>query len=208
MALTEDNFQAQLNSGLCLPVLILPKSELSTRIQRQSIWYGEPLDCLLDEILGDSQDIIEVHDHSQPTLNDFSLTKTCQEVRERFNMAIEDRGCPWNCLEIRDQLSGFKGPISLQQGGKILHWQMIEPEDRRKNRYGYTLMDGSKTVDEWSLASEKHSGSTAHINIGYATWISYLAGKKTFWDRNPLFDNQQIWKAFDVDDDHWVFKES
>lgn len=93
VAMTEEDLQTQLDSGLRLPVLILPQSELSTRIQWQSTWYRENLDTLLDEIFGDSEDLIEVHDHSQPTLNEFTLTKTCQEVRERFDMAIEDRGC-------------------------------------------------------------------------------------------------------------------
>lgn len=160
--MTEQDFQTQLDSGLRSPVLIL---------------------------LINSQDLIEVQDHSQPTLNEFTLTKTCQKVREQFNMAIEDRGCPWNCLEIRDQFSGFKGPISLQQGGKLLHWQMIDPEDHRKIRAGYSSMDRSKAVDEWLLDSEKHSGSTAHVDIAYATWISCLAGKQACWVPNPLFED-------------------
>lgn len=188
----------------------LPSSKqlsVTTRIQRQSTWYGEPLDHLLDEILGDSQDTIEVQDHSQPTLNEFTLTKTCQEVRKQFNTAIEDRGCPWNCLEIRDQLSGFKDPISLQQGGKLLHWQMTDLEDCRKNCYSYTLMDGSKAVDEWLLISEKYSGSTTHVDVAYATWISCLIGKKNFWVWNLLFEDQKIWKEFDVTDDHRFFED-
>lgn len=137
----------------------------------------------------------------------FTLTKTCQEVRKRFNTAIEDRGCPWNCLEIRDQLSGFKDPISLQQGGKRLHWQMTDREDCRKNCYSYTLMDGSKAVDEWLLISEKYSGSTTHVDVAYATWISCLIGKKNFWVWNLLFEDQKIWKEFDVTDDHRFFED-
>lgn len=50
---TDVEVQAQLDSGLRLPVLILPESELSTRIQRRSVWFGETLDSLLDEVLGD-----------------------------------------------------------------------------------------------------------------------------------------------------------
>lgn len=189
VANTEDEFEALLDSGLRLPVLILPESEFSTRIQRQSTWFGEPLNRLLDEIIGDSQDTIEVQYHAKSSLDEFTLTKKCQEVRNRFNIPLPDRGCPWNYLEIRDQLSGFKGPRSLQNGGKLLHWQMTNPEDHRRKRYGYTPIEGAKAVDQWLLVSEKHSGSTAHVDVGFAAWVSCLAGKKTFWVRNPLFED-------------------
>lgn len=99
--------------------------------------------------VGDPQDTIEVQDHAKPSFSKFTLTKTCQEVRNRFNILLADHGCPWNCLEIRDQLSGFKGPMSLQQGEKLLHCQMADPEDRRKNRWGlYTsgMLQGGRSV--------------------------------------------------------------
>lgn len=128
-------------------------------------------------------------------------------VRARFNILLEDCGCPWNCLEIRDQLSGFNGPISLQQRGKLLHWQMTDPEDHRKNRYGYIPVDGSKAVDEWLLVSKNHSGSTAHVDVGYATGSLIVPAKKTVWVQNPLFEDQQTWKDFDVDDDYRFFEE-
>lgn len=102
VTLTEYNFQTQLDSSLCLPVLILSESELSTKIQRQSTWYEELLDLFLDKTLEDSQETIEIQNHSQSTLNNFPFIKTCQEVRKQFNMAIKNQGCPWNCLEIRD----------------------------------------------------------------------------------------------------------
>lgn len=164
-------------------------------------------DTILDEILGESADLIKVQDHSELTLDEFTLTKTCQEVRERFDMAIEDRGCSWNSLEIRDQLSGLKGPMALQHVGKILHWQMTNPDDHGKNRYKYLPMDGSKAVDPWLLVSEKHSGSTAHVDVAYGARVSYLAGKKTFWVRNSPFEDQQVWKEFDVEDDDRFFEE-
>lgn len=144
VATTDVVIQAQLDSGLRLPV----ESELSTRIQRQSVWFGETLDSLLDEILGDSQATIEGQDHAKLSLNKSTLTKTYREVRIRFNIPLADRGCPWNCLEFRDQLSGFKGPLSLRQGGKLLHWQMTDPEDKRGNRYTYTPVEVSKVVDQ------------------------------------------------------------
>ncbi|MCJ1349757.1 hypothetical protein MMC31_007998, partial [Peltigera leucophlebia] len=186
---TDVEVQAQLDSGLRLPV----ESELSTRIQRQSVWFGETLDSLLDEILGDSQATIEVQDHAKLSLNKSTLTKTYREVRIRFNIPLADRGCPWNCLEFRDQLSGFKGPLSLRQGEgetdiPIHQWNV-------------------PIVDQRLLVSEIHSGSTAHVDVGFATWVSCLAGKKTFWVRTPLVEDQQIWKDFDIDNDHRFFEE-
>ena len=153
--MTEDDFQTQLDSGIRLRVLILPESELSIRIQRQSTWFGETLQRLLDETVGDSQDIIEVQDHAKRSLDEFTLTKTCEEVRNRFNIPLADRGCSWNCLELRDQLSGFKGLLPSQYCGKLCHWQMTDPEDSRKNRYTYKPIEGSKAVDQWLLVSEK-----------------------------------------------------
>lgn len=79
------------------------------------------MDIILDETLKESEDLIGVQDHSQPILDEFTFTKTYQKVRERFDIAIQDRGCPWNCREIQDQLSRFKGPMALQYGGEILN---------------------------------------------------------------------------------------
>ena len=92
---------------------------------------------LLDEILKNTQAPVEVQDHTKPNLNEFTLTKTCKEVRDRFDIRVEDRGCPWNCLEIRDRLSDFKGPLPLKDGANLHHWQMTDPNDTTMNRYAH-----------------------------------------------------------------------
>ena len=46
-----------------------------------------------------------------------------------------------------------------------------------------------------------------YIDIGVATWVSCLAGKKTFWAQNQPVDDQEVWSDFDVDDDHRLFSE-
>lgn len=107
------------------------------------------------KFVGDPQDTIEVQNHAKPSFNKFTLTKTCQEVRNRFNIPLADRGCPWNCLEIQDQLSGFKGPMSLQQGEKLLHWQMAVQKIIGRIGGGYTPVEFSKAVDQWLMVSEK-----------------------------------------------------
>lgn len=82
----------QLDSVLLLPGLILPQSELSSSIQSQSIWSGQSLESLLDEILKDTQAAIEVQDHIKQNLNEFTITKMCKEVRIDFvfHQKIED----------------------------------------------------------------------------------------------------------------------
>ena len=186
---------------IILPVLILPQSELSSSIQSQSIWVGKLLENLLDEILNDTQAMIAVQDQTKPDLNQFTLTKTCKEVRDRFDIRPEDRGCPCNCLEIRDRLSGFNGPRPPERVGDLWHLQMTNPDETTMNRYAYTPLPGAKAIDRWLLVSENLSGSTSHVDVGFATWVSCLAGKKTFWVRNPSTEDQQVWKDFDIDDD-------
>lgn len=164
---------------------ILLQSELSASIQSRGIWSGRSLENLLDEILKDTQVTIAVQDYAKPSLDQFTLTKTCKEVRDRFDIRAKYRGCPWNCLEIRDQLSSFKGPLPLKDGANLRHWQMTNPDDTTMNRYAYTPLPAAKAIDRWLLVLEKHSGSTAHVDFGFATWGSCLAGKQTFWVRNP-----------------------
>lgn len=82
-------FQNQLDSGLHLPVLILPSSELGIAISSQSTWSGESLEILLDEILEDKPAPIEVQDHSTSTLDHFTITKTSEAVRTRFDLSLK-----------------------------------------------------------------------------------------------------------------------
>lgn len=53
-------------------------------------------------------------------------------------------------------------------------------------------MEGTKAIDQWLLVLEKHFGSTAHVDVRFATWIFCLADKKTFWVWNSLYKDQQI----------------
>lgn len=207
VANTDVEFQTHLDSGLFLPVVILPQSELSSSIARQSIWSGQPLEKLLDEILKNTQATIQVQDHSMPSLDKFTITKTCEEVRARFHTRPEDRGCPWNCVDLKDPLSGFKAPKPLKYGANLQDWQISNPENTSKNLSAFAPIQGAKLLDEWLLISEKNSGSIAHVDAGYATWVSCLAGKKTFWVRNPSIDDLPVWLNFDIGDDHRAFLE-
>lgn len=90
VASTSLEFKAQLDSGLPLPVLIFPKSELGILISAQSIWSGQSFESLIDEILKDKDASIEVQDHNISSLEQFTTTKTCELVRARFDLALED----------------------------------------------------------------------------------------------------------------------
>lgn len=70
------------------------------------------------------------------------------------------------------------------------------------NQFEYGALEGSKQVHKWLLISEKKSGSTAHVDVGYATWLSCMAGKKTIWIRNPDRADLQQWSDLDVEDDY------
>lgn len=137
-------FQAQMDSGLPLPVLILPDSELGISIGAQHTWLGESLDMLLDNILGKKKLPIEVQDHGLSRLGESTTIKTCDMVRSRFNLSLEDRGCPWNCLEIDDRLPGFKGPKLLENGGSLLRWQVRNPRVTVMNRSAVEPVRGGK----------------------------------------------------------------
>ena len=119
VASTSLEFKTQLDSGLPLPVLIFPGSELGILIKAQSIWSGQSFKSLIDEILKDKDALIKIQDHSISSLEEFITTKTCKLVRVQFDLALEDRGCPWNCLEIKDRLPGFKGPKLLENGASL-----------------------------------------------------------------------------------------
>ncbi|MCJ1271109.1 hypothetical protein MMC22_011008 [Lobaria immixta] len=169
IASTIAEFQNQLDSGLYLPVLIPPSSELGLTISSQSTWSGESLEALLDEILQDKSAPIEVQDHSIPTLHHFTMARTSEVVRSRFELNSKDRGCPWNCLEIDDCLSGFKRPKSLEHGANLYKWQLTDPNAFGHYRSTFTPITGAKTVVQWLLISEENSGSTAHVDVGFAT---------------------------------------
>lgn len=99
-----------------------------------------------------------------------------------------------NFPDLRDQWL-----YNMAEKSLIGNWQIRRTI--KKNRYTYLA------VDQWLLVSEKYSRSTAHIDVAYSTWVSCLIGKKTFWVHNPLFEDQQVWKEFDLKDDHWFFEE-
>lgn len=159
-------------------MLIFPESELGILINAQSIWSGQSFKSLIDEILKAKDASIEVQDHNISSLERFTATKTCRVVRARFDLALEDRGCPWNCLEIEDRLYGFKGPKFLENGASLQKWQLTNPKITSMNRYA--PVQGANSLDKWLLILEKNSCSTAHVDIGVATWVSCLAGKKPF----------------------------
>lgn len=204
---TESELKTQLDKGLPLPVLILPGTSLSTTISSQSIWSTLPHEKILDTILKDKSAKIEIQDHSLSDLGSFTIAKTCEEVRSRFNIRIEDRGLPWNCLDIGDRLLGFKGPKVLQYGANLRDWQYLNPQTSTVDRDIYAPLPNHKSLDRWLLISEKHSASIAHIDIGVATWVSCLTGKKTFWIRNPSIKDRRIWEEQDIEVDHRFYSE-
>lgn len=204
---TATGFQQQLRNGLPLPVLILPDSKLGREIASQSVWSSQPLQVLLDEILKPDHGPINIQDHGLDSISTFTIEKTCKDVRDRFKLEYNRRGPAWNCLEVKDNLVGFKGPKALEHGGSLCQWQTKDLFSIDKNRTETSALSGGKKVDEWLLVSEQTSRSTAYVDVGFATWISCLAGKKTFWLRNPSVRDHRIWKTSNVDDDHRRFQE-
>lgn len=207
LTLTSSDLRAQLDSGLKLPLFIPPQSQLGQEVSNQSPWFKQSLEMLLDKALRHTDASISVQDHSLPTLGMFTVPKKCQDVRSRFRLNVEDRGEAWNCLEIRDCLPGDKGPQPLANGARLLDWQFSDPSNTAMSRLDFVALPGSKQVHKWFLVSEKKSGSTAHVDTGYATWVSCLAGRKTFWIRNPDIVDHRQWKDLDVNDDHELFEE-
>lgn len=123
-------------------------------------------------------------------------------------MDLQNRGCPWNCLEIDDRLPGHKGPKYLEYGAKIRDWQLTTHTDKDMSRLQWSILSGTKRVDRWLLVTEKQAGSTGHGDVGFATWLSCLTGKKSIWVRNNLTSTDQVvWDNFDVGDDHRRFGE-
>lgn len=204
---TAAGLQEQLNNGLPLPVFILPGSELGLEIASQNVWSSQPLSVLLDEILKPDNGPINIQDHGLDSIKVFTVGKTCKNVRNRLSLELNHRGPAWNCLEIKDTLTGFKGPKALEHGGSLCQWQTKDFFSTDKNQTETSALPGSKKVDKWLLISEQTSGSTAHVDVGFATWIGCLAGKKTFWLRNPSVRDSRVWKDFDVNDDHRRFEE-
>jgi hypothetical protein len=207
VAATHTDLEQQLNSGLPLPVLIAPQSALGQEITTQCPWFSQPLEKLLDEILKNEQASIQVQDHAMATIDVFTVEKKCRDVRDRFRMDPQRRGCAWNCLEIDDRLSGHKGPKCLEHGAKLRDWQFSNPTDANMSRSQWSALPGAKQIDRWLLVSEEKSGSVAHIDVALATWLSCLAGKKSLWLRNPTVVDQAIWEEFEIGDDHRVFQE-
>lgn len=203
---TENELQAQLDSGLPLPVVILPNTPLS-QDSFSSTWAQKSFNDLLDHILQDDLASIEEQDYGLANPGSFTMTKTCADVRARFDIRPEHRGLPWNCLEIGDNSPGFKGPRVLEDGGSLRKWQLNNSGGFTANRSFYAPLPGSKSLGQWLLISEKNSASTAHVDIAVTTWVTCLAGKKTFWIRNPSGIDQTVWEYQDVDIDHRFYSE-
>lgn len=109
----------QLDSGLLFPALIFPNDELGLSISSQSTWSRQTMERLLDEILRYNNALIKVQDHSIPQLSHFiTATTTWEVVHDCFRLNPEERGCPWNRLEISNFLPGFKGSKGQN------HWNM------------------------------------------------------------------------------------
>ena len=207
VAATHVDLEQQLSLGLPLPILIAPQSTLGQETITQCPWFYQPLEKLLDEILKEEQASIQVQDHSMAGIDVFTVEKKCRDVRDRFRMDLQTRGCAWNCLEIDDRLSGHKGPKILEHGARLQDWQFANPTDENISRSKWSTLSGAKQMDRWLLVSEEKSGSFAHLDVALATWVSCLAGKKTFWLRNPTVMDQAVWERFDIDDDHRLFQE-
>lgn len=207
LALTSNELKNQLDLGLHLPVFIPLHCQLGQEIYVQSPWPKKPLKDLLDRIFRHQDNSIFVQDHNLSNIGVFTIEKTCKEVKTRFQMDIKERGEAWNCLEVKDCLPGNKGPPILSNGGRLLDWQFTNPSSVSMDRPKFEPLEGSKQIHKWLLVSEAKSSSTAHVDVGYATWVSCLAGKKTFWVRNPSMIDHRQWMDLDINDDHSFFNE-
>lgn len=186
-----------------MPVLIAAES-LGQEIISQCPYFHQPLGKLLDEVLKEEQASIQVQDHALADISVFTGEKKCRDVRDRFRMSLEDRGPTWNCLEIDDCLPGHKGPKMLEHGARLQEWQFTNPADSSTSRSQYSALPGAQQNDRWLLVSEEKSGSFPHVDVCLATRVSCLAGKKTFWLRNP---DQAVWKTVEDHEDNRVFQE-
>ena len=199
--------QNQLSNGLPLPVLVSSLSRLGKDILAQTVWPKLSLSALLDTILVPGSARISVQDHQKSKLDTFTITESCKVVRNRFRLPIQNRGPAWNCLDVEDQLPGFKGPQPLKFGGNLLDWHFRTSNVSHRDPFDFSTLSGAKRLDQWLLVSEANSVSMAHVDVRFGTWVSCLAGKKTFWIRNPSVYDQDIWAQFDVNDDHRDFAE-
>lgn len=207
VAASSADLHLQLETGLLLPVLVVPNSVLGQEITSECRWFQQPLEGLLDEIFKQGSASIQVQDHAQARLGVFTMDKKCDEVRDRFRMDPQKRGCAWNCLEIDDRLPGHKGPKFLEHGAKLRDWQFADPTDATVSRSQWSALPGAKRVDRWLLVSEEKSAPIARLDVGLATWVACLAGKKTFWVRNPTIVDHIVLTEFDVDHDYRTFQE-
>jgi hypothetical protein len=210
VAATHNDLEEYFKSGFSLPVLIVPESALGQDITGGCSWFQEPLANILDEVLKDPEATVQVQDHALAEIAEFTVSKRCDEVRNRFRLDPQQRGCPWNCLEIVDLLAGHKGPECLKNGAKLRDWQFTQPKlpNAGMERPQWSVTKGAKKLDQWLLLSEKDSVSTAHVDVGFATYISCMAGKKTIWLRNhPTAMDKEVWDRLDIDDNHRIFEE-
>jgi hypothetical protein len=57
---THEELKKQLDSGLCLPVVITPESALGQEITTQCSWSKQPVEKILDEIFAEGRASIQV----------------------------------------------------------------------------------------------------------------------------------------------------
>ena len=162
--------QNQPSGGLPFPVLVSPLSRLGKDISAQTIWSQSSLQTLLDEILAPDLAKVFAQDQQESKLDFFTTTKLRKIVRNRVNIPLQNRGPAWNCLEVEDNLSGFKGPLPLKSGGNLLDWQLKNSDISDRGRFDFSTLSGAKRVDQWLLVSEANFGSTAHVDVGVVTW--------------------------------------
>lgn len=160
-------------------------------------------------------DTVDVQNHSANDISEFTVRKSCEKTKRRFNISLNQRGQLWNCLEIDDMLFfTFSDPSLLKRFDFFEHLQshfisemnLDLYEDNSKSQHSgmarknlsSSWIRGVKKLDCWLLVSKKKTISKDHIDVVIATWIQYIRGEKIFWFRRELIEiNIDVWKMCD-----------
>ena len=216
LVLEERDLDVALKTGLQDPVLIPAESPLAQHKLYLNDSTEEISDLtllqLLDLALPDEHLAIDVQDYSADSVADLTQPKTCKEVREHFAVPPEQRGIPWNCLEVADYLfSNFPGP-SLLKSLDFLERLQSDPNSRfefggqrtlpqlgmARKDHSVSWIPGAKKLDRWLLLSTEGAFSTDHVDVVVATWIRCIRGEKIFWFQNGLTEvDISVWKTTD-----------
>lgn len=159
------------------------------------LWEMKPADVLIKQV-----DVQQNPSSRRSALSSHPPTKPSQEYIEP-NLLRKDGYRRENDGAYLSPPS-HKGPNVLLAGGFLNAWQKIGPDSKGKN---LSVALCRKFIDKWVLVHKARWGSSAHMDVAFATWITCLTGKTNFRLRNPTVENPTTWEIFDVTDDHGGF---